>query len=1334
MSSESGDSTARLRAAPIAGRYEVEAKLARGGMGAVYRVRDLSTGRALALKRLQARARSTSALFEREYQTLRSLKHPRIIEVHDYGLDADGAYYTMELLPGSDLHELAPVSYATACAYLRDIASSLALLHARRLLHRDLSPRNVRVTEDGRCKLIDFGALMSFGVASDVVGTPPCVPPEAMRGAPLDQRSDLYSLGATAYYLLTGRHAYGATTLQDLGRLWQRPPFAPSLLVSSIPPALDELVLSLLRQDPLARPASVAEVIDRLNVIASLAPEDDTQAAQGYLLGTALVGRDHELDLVQRQLSDSLAGHGGALLFEGVRGTGRSRLLAEACVRAQLGGATVLQVDADRERRENAVAIALCIKLLDTAPTETRTLQADHAKVLARLSPALQERLQQPALAEIPLAPGEWRGRVQEAFKGWLLAVGEHRPLVLAVDNLERADDASIALLAAVAAEAGSSKLTVMTTLASDARATLPASARVLRGASRVLLLDELAPSQTTALARAIFGELPNIVRLGEWMQRVAAGNPAHCLDLASELVRRGVVRYAGGSWFVPQEVALDALPSRFEEALLERMGRVSTPALRLLELLSLAEGAVGLELCHALGVTDIYRLLDELLSHDLLTTSGDSYRLPQEALRGLVLSRLDDARRAELHRVLAAAILATVEPDDHLTQVEAGFHLLRGGQELEGAHLLARAASQFEIGTGALQAAIPALEAARKVYVEHGRSLYELLPVVARLATEGYYSDRRLSIAYADEAFALLRQASGLGVANRLRPYLGRRLSMMLGLGWAALRFALTPRALRAYDFSHVFVLLVNCVTTQAGAGTVCLDTAAVRKAVDFIEPLTALGPRHITSFIHEYCYWLMNNTLETQPETRAGWRALLTRLSGSEPLAGFPEYVRQLYRGGALFAGGIVESWHDGDHVLQNARELETLGLRIYDRAASQLYMLYHAGRGEMEEAESYRKRMELHAVQTGSAWQVEVTVPLTLSVAYTALGDVVRLKHVSEQLAVLAKTLPSVARSADLSHATYLLLRGSALEAIEIYERVIAGAPPRGFIGWGRAVSGLAEAYNRTGRHLEALQTCERGRAQMRPEDNPFVRMFLNIGVQSALAEAGLGRVEAAARSLDALIEEHAPNNGPVTMGLLHWARARVALQARDRPALERHLAAVERWYRPTKVPTLLGRIERLAQEAALEFPGLMLREPAEATASRAHEIEQIQSSLHDCDGPAQRSQRCLQLLLERAGARAGYLFVAGDEGFALAAATSAAEPPSELWSRIDALACASTQDDDTRVLEAPQSAPEGATTEATPSHTNNAAGYRIHLLWSVSAQSSELVGAAAFHAQG
>ena len=98
------------------------------------------------------------------------------------------------------------------------MASSLAILHSRGLLHRDVSARNVRCTADGRAKLIDFGAMTAMGVAKDVVGTPPFMAPEALQMQTLDARADLFALGALAYYVLTGRHAYPARTHERAAR------------------------------------------------------------------------------------------------------------------------------------------------------------------------------------------------------------------------------------------------------------------------------------------------------------------------------------------------------------------------------------------------------------------------------------------------------------------------------------------------------------------------------------------------------------------------------------------------------------------------------------------------------------------------------------------------------------------------------------------------------------------------------------------------------------------------------------------------------------------------------------------------------------------------------------------------------------------------------------------------------------------------------------------------------------------------------------------------------------------------------------------------------------
>jgi serine/threonine-protein kinase len=168
----------------IGGRYRVLEELGRGGMARVYLVED-GSGRRLALKQLQRTGTEThdqvaSELFEREFRTLAQLSHPRVIEVYDYGIGEVRPYYTMELLDGSDLRALSPLPWRRACELVFDVCSSLALLHSRRLVHRDVSPRNVRCTPDGYAKLIDFGAMVQMGPCAQVVGTPAFVAPEVV--------------------------------------------------------------------------------------------------------------------------------------------------------------------------------------------------------------------------------------------------------------------------------------------------------------------------------------------------------------------------------------------------------------------------------------------------------------------------------------------------------------------------------------------------------------------------------------------------------------------------------------------------------------------------------------------------------------------------------------------------------------------------------------------------------------------------------------------------------------------------------------------------------------------------------------------------------------------------------------------------------------------------------------------------------------------------------------------------------------------------------------------------------------------------------------------------
>src|SRR6185503_18206685 len=305
------------QASPIAGRYAVESTLGEGGMGAVLQVRDLRDGRRIALKRLRAKHGAALLLFQREYFTLAELAHPRIIEVYDYGIDEDGAYYTMELLDGADLREKKRLGWEQVCRLVCDVASSLAILHSRGLLHRDVSPRNIRCTADGRAKLIDFGAMAPMGITTEFVGTPPCVPPEALHLQPLDGRADLYALGIVTYWMLSGRYPYPARSMVELPELWLKEARPLGSIAPDVPEPLANLVMQLISLEPDGRPRTAGEVVERLSALSGLKLDEQAGAAGAYLTTPRLVGRADFVAATRPHIESLRQGRGTTLVIEG---------------------------------------------------------------------------------------------------------------------------------------------------------------------------------------------------------------------------------------------------------------------------------------------------------------------------------------------------------------------------------------------------------------------------------------------------------------------------------------------------------------------------------------------------------------------------------------------------------------------------------------------------------------------------------------------------------------------------------------------------------------------------------------------------------------------------------------------------------------------------------------------------------------------------------------------------------------------------------------------------------------------------------------------------------
>ena len=212
----------------LAGRYELLAALGCGGMGRVYKARDLELGELVALKVIVTRAEGGSgdeARLLREVQICRRISHPNVVRVFDLGRFPGGLFVTMELIEGRGLDEViareSPLPFARIRFILSEIASGLGEAHRQGVVHRDLKPANVILSDNG-VKVLDFGIASMAGLGARltrvgfIVGTPLYMAPDQILGHKLDGRSDLYSLGVLAYALVTGREPFDAADARSL--------------------------------------------------------------------------------------------------------------------------------------------------------------------------------------------------------------------------------------------------------------------------------------------------------------------------------------------------------------------------------------------------------------------------------------------------------------------------------------------------------------------------------------------------------------------------------------------------------------------------------------------------------------------------------------------------------------------------------------------------------------------------------------------------------------------------------------------------------------------------------------------------------------------------------------------------------------------------------------------------------------------------------------------------------------------------------------------------------------------------------------------------------------
>jgi len=660
----------------IPNRYELREKLGVGGMGAVYTAKDRLTGEIIALKRLQTLDQDpvygeTSegerlTAMATEFRTLAGLRHPHIVRVIDYGFTFEDGnaqpYFTMEYLPNAQTIADASVgqSRETQVRLLTEMLMALVYLHRRGIIHCDLKPDNILVTQSGNVKVLDFGLAINrvrqsdTGISDTISGTLAYMAPELFIGQTPSIQSDLFAVGVIAYRSFTGEPPFGGETVNlQLSQTFNSPPNS-----SIFDSELGDLISYLLAKTPSERPTDAESVIRMLcEATNQPIPTENQAIRESFLQASTFVGRDAEFsqltDALEKVITDSTL----VYLIGGESGVGKSRLLEELRARALVTGALVL-------RGQGVAESGLPYQLWRDAARElalTTALSDLEASVLKEIAPDIGLLLGREVANAPELTGTDARQRLVLTLIDMLKR--QSQPVVLLLEDLQWATEGLELIRQILTMRDQLQRLLVLGTYRDDE---CPRLIDELPGAQPIKLrrLENDAIAELTLSMLGEGGVQPELLSL---IMRETEGNAFFMVEtmraLAEEAGALSEIRKAA----LPQQI----LAGGVQQIIQRRLSRIPEHFRSLLKRTAMAGRLIDLNL---LGL-----LAAGANPNDFLMVGADAgifevvegrWRFAHDKLREMVLHDLQDGERRDLHRAVALAIEHTYPDDDSYHQM----------------------------------------------------------------------------------------------------------------------------------------------------------------------------------------------------------------------------------------------------------------------------------------------------------------------------------------------------------------------------------------------------------------------------------------------------------------------------------------------------------------------------------------------------------------------------------------------------------------------------------------------------------------------------------------
>lgn len=679
------DSPAISTTSVVGERFGLIRRLGEGTFGVVYEAEDRTQGRRVALKMLRQPRPDWIHRFKREFRTLRDLSHRNLVALDELFCIGDSWFFTMELLDGIDIlnhvrtsapPRLPPLNAQGFDATrlrraLSQLADGLAVFHSSGRAHRDIKPSNVLVNRDQRVVVLDFGLATDgsseeLSVVSAVVGTPVYMAPEQAAGRTVTPAADLYAVGVLMHEMLTGRRP-ARDGANDLG---------------NVPRDLGELCLELLRPDPAERPTA-AQLRTRL-----LEPSERISTLQPGRVDIGFVGREHELVTLSRAFDAARRGAPSVCILHGESGIGKSRTVRQFIEKLQREEAAVVVLEGQCHEREavpyktiDGVLDSLVRYLLSLSDGEIAPLLPTRAGSLAQVFPALLRvpsvarhaaRMESEALPDV-------RTRAFGELRDLLTRLALAYPTVIAIDNLQWADEDGLRALAELVRPPESPPLLIIGTLRTSAHGHDRSQLDVLGNALSVQVNDLRLDVLGRADCRRLAEQLMNERRIADSdVERIAFESGGHPLFIEH------LVENLGAS--PSDELTLD-------HAIWARVIGLEPTQRRLAEVIAFAGRPIDPFIAGRAAQIDGAELTPAVtaLCVSRITRRGSDRRLDvyHGRIRDAMYARVERARHAGLHARLATEY----EAEQHQDCEAIATHWQEAGEPTRALSFIVRAA-----------------------------------------------------------------------------------------------------------------------------------------------------------------------------------------------------------------------------------------------------------------------------------------------------------------------------------------------------------------------------------------------------------------------------------------------------------------------------------------------------------------------------------------------------------------------------------------------------------------------------------------------------------------